>query len=263
MVVSLRNNTNSQMQSTKGLDQSENTLTDFSNLISENALDMLAYHQITPLMMVDEQECGINIPANTHASKAYQINYKQLAIAYYKNCFPNLHPLFCSLKKCENIEDVLEQSEPLTLHSKFAAKQDTLLIPAFSPLGCVGVFTINIERAHAKLSSLIDRAELIAQVLMQAQACHVKICRTQAQQNTAAAKLTERERQILCWVTRGKSNSVIAEILGISVHTVTGYLRNIYLKTQTNDRTSAAIFAIQLGILHKVPDNGVKLEIAV
>jgi len=46
------------------------------------------------------------------------------------------------------------------------------------------------------------------------------------------------------WVARGKSNAVIADIVGISQHTVNGYLRRVYLKTQTSDRTTAALRAI-------------------
>jgi len=261
VAASLRRYMNNQEQSTQSVSQSENALTQFSNRISENALDMLAYHQISPLMMLDEQDCRISFPANTQSPKTDKINHNQLAVAYYKIFSTNLHPLLCSLKMGGNIDNVLKRSKTLTLLSKLEIEQDTLIVPTFSPLGCVGIFMINIERLQ--LASPIDAKGLIGQVLMEAQACHVKVCRAQAKQNAETVRLTDRERQILCWVARGKSNGVIADILGISVHTVTGYMRNIYLKTHTNDRTSATMLAIQQGVLHKSPNQGDRFGIAV
>lgn len=61
--------------------------------------------------------------------------------------------------------------------------------------------------------------------------------------------LTPREKEIVKWISRGKSNPEIAQIIGISVHTVNGYLRGIYLKTQTGDRVSLSFFALHHGLL--------------
>lgn len=243
----------------------EDILSQFSNRIAEHALDAVAYHQLTPLMMMDEEDCGISFAAGTSSSTQTDYDHSQLAVAFYKRCFPNLHPLLCSLSVHEDIEQALDQSTPLTLLSTLDTEQDTLLIPTFSPLNCVGIFTLSINRFFEKSPSQLEASSLVGQVLMQAQACHVDICKAQTEENTDAVKLTDRERQILHWVARGKSNGVIAEILGISLHTVTGYLRNIYLKTQTNDRTSAAIFAIQQGLLHMqtASNNDAALNVAV
>lgn len=61
--------------------------------------------------------------------------------------------------------------------------------------------------------------------------------------------LSEREREIMCWVTRGKSNGVIAAILGISASTVDTYMRRIFRKLDVADRTSAAIRARSIGAI--------------
>lgn len=74
--------------------------------------------------------------------------------------------------------------------------------------------------------------------------CKIKILALQKNIN-----LTEREIEILSWIARGKSNSVIAEILGISPHTVNTYVRRIFLKTGTNDRTSACLYGISNGLV--------------
>jgi DNA-binding CsgD family transcriptional regulator len=59
--------------------------------------------------------------------------------------------------------------------------------------------------------------------------------------------LTPRERQILAWVARGKTNPEIAEILWIAPTTVRRHLENIYAKLGVRTRTAAA--ARLLGVL--------------
>lgn len=56
-----------------------------------------------------------------------------------------------------------------------------------------------------------------------------------------APRLSKRELEVMRWVSLGKSNSVVAEILGISVGSVDTYMRRIFQKLGVNDRTSAAL----------------------
>lgn len=228
----------------------EDSLSQFSDRIAKDALKAVAYHQLTPLSMMDENDCGISFSAATQHTHSQSHEYGELAVAYYKKCFPNLHPLTCSLKTHKTVSEALDESENVTLLSSFSPDHDTLIIPTFSPLNCVGIFALDIEKAKSESSTILNAANLAGRVLMLAQACHVEICKAQSDTNASVVNLTDREKEILQWVARGKSNSVIAQILGISMHTVSGYLRNIYLKTETNDRTSAAIFAMQEGLLH-------------
>ncbi len=51
--------------------------------------------------------------------------------------------------------------------------------------------------------------------------------------------LTARERQILAWVARGKTNPQIAELLWISPSTVRKHLENVYAKLGVRTRTAA------------------------
>lgn len=66
------------------------------------------------------------------------------------------------------------------------------------------------------------------------------------------AALTPRERDILAWVARGKSNSVIGDVLGISPHTVDTHLRRIYAKLGVSDRISAALAGVGIGLIHSM-----------
>lgn len=58
--------------------------------------------------------------------------------------------------------------------------------------------------------------------------------------------LTEREGQVLYWLTKGKANRDIAEILGLSTRTIDKHLQQIYAKLEVENRTSATAIAVQL-----------------
>jgi len=60
-----------------------------------------------------------------------------------------------------------------------------------------------------------------------------------------AASLTEREREVLEHVARGKSNKVIAQALDISHNTVKLHVRHIMAKLDLNSRVEAAVFAFE------------------
>jgi DNA-binding CsgD family transcriptional regulator len=51
--------------------------------------------------------------------------------------------------------------------------------------------------------------------------------------------LTNREREILDWVARGKTNHEIAALLIVSPHTVRKHLEHVYEKLHVNSRTAA------------------------
>jgi DNA-binding NarL/FixJ family response regulator len=61
--------------------------------------------------------------------------------------------------------------------------------------------------------------------------------------------LTEREVEVLRLVARGASNPRIAEALCITVNTVKVHLRNILEKLRLENRTQAAAFAVQSGLI--------------
>lgn len=61
-------------------------------------------------------------------------------------------------------------------------------------------------------------------------------------------ELTDREREILVLIARGRSNAEIAEELTISLKTVRNHASNIFNKLQVADRTQAAIRARDAGL---------------
>ncbi len=67
----------------------------------------------------------------------------------------------------------------------------------------------------------------------------------------AFAELTPRELEVLQLLAEGQSNTAIAEQLVLSEKTVRGYMSNILSKLQMEDRTQAAVFAWQQGLIQR------------
>lgn len=67
---------------------------------------------------------------------------------------------------------------------------------------------------------------------------------------SAQVTLSSRERDVLFYLARGKSNKVIARLCNITEATVKVHLKAILRKTKTQNRTQAAIWAIETGLLN-------------
>jgi NarL family two-component system response regulator LiaR len=63
------------------------------------------------------------------------------------------------------------------------------------------------------------------------------------------AELTERELEVLRMIAEGNSNAAIADKLVLSEKTVKGHVSNILGKLNMEDRTQAAVFAWQQGLM--------------
>ncbi len=58
--------------------------------------------------------------------------------------------------------------------------------------------------------------------------------------------LTPREREVLAWVAKGKTNPDIGSILGLSHRTVQKHLEHIFIKLRVETRTAAAAIALTM-----------------
>ena len=67
--------------------------------------------------------------------------------------------------------------------------------------------------------------------------------------------LTEREMEVLKLIAKGYSNEKIAEQLVISLGTVKGHVSNILSKLHLVDRTQAAVYAWQKGVVRRGDDS--------
>ena len=68
-------------------------------------------------------------------------------------------------------------------------------------------------------------------------------------ERSALADLSDRERQVLELIARGKSNRTIAGELFLSEGTIKGYVSTIFGKLGVVDRTQAALYAVKHGLV--------------
>ena len=73
----------------------------------------------------------------------------------------------------------------------------------------------------------------------------------EAEEATPFLALTEREMEVLKLIAKGYSNDKIADQLVISMGTVKGHVSNILSKLHLADRTQAAAYAWQAGIVRR------------
>ena len=69
-------------------------------------------------------------------------------------------------------------------------------------------------------------------------------------------ELSEREFEVLRLIAAGRSNIEIAETLVISENTVKTHISNLLKKLHLDDRTQAAVYAWQQGIVRGVVPQG-------
>jgi NarL family two-component system response regulator LiaR len=72
---------------------------------------------------------------------------------------------------------------------------------------------------------------------------------TEPDQSPPPSELTEREIDVLRCVAQGLSNQEIADKLSISLYTVRSHVRNILSKLQLANRTQAALYARDMGLV--------------
>ena len=131
---------------------------------------------------------------------------------------------------------------------------DAVMFGVFGPEGRHAVCALGFDPERERPSH-----ETVLAIRTACQIAHTAAARLRAAQpaprpapaEPAAAPrplLSARENEVIHWVARGKSNSVIGDILGCSAHTVDTHLRRIFAKLDVSDRISAAVRAVALGL---------------
>lgn len=129
-------------------------------------------------------------------------------------------------------------------HLYNAGFKDGTMIPIFGPAGEVGTMGLSKKDGKIDLSPEEERS-------LQMICFHLHNMYTELNQQGHAKlpQLSARERDVLQWAAKGKSNTVIGDIIGISEHTVDTYMRRCYQKLGTSNRISTVVKAISLGLI--------------
>ncbi len=143
----------------------------------------------------------------------------------------------------------VERNDVLSPHQKqffedlhAAGFTDGLGVPVFGPFATAGFFGMGIRTGRLDLNpSRIREIQYI---------CHQVHNRAFAlRRGEAIPLLSEREREVMRWAAQGKSNGVIAEIMGVSAHTVDTMMRRIFAKLGVSNRVSAVLKAVGSGLV--------------
>ncbi len=152
-------------------------------------------------------------------------------------------------------KDTILKKDPGKFHSKYAAfvknisnngRNNLLTIPVYGNLNTFG--TVILQSTVPDIKT--DDHNVILARSMSDDLMHQYTRFSSGEQEDASLELSLREKEVLLWVVRGKSNSVIAEIMNLSPHTIDTYIRRCCQKTNTTNRTEAAIRAILSGAIH-------------
>ncbi|MDJ0641375.1 MAG: autoinducer binding domain-containing protein [Erythrobacter sp.] len=116
-------------------------------------------------------------------------------------------------------------------------------IPLFGPRGRNAYASFDYDRPVSE----IDPVSL-GIVRTVPQAAHQRVC-VLLESSRDRPELSEREQEVITWVSRGKSLSAIATILDLSPDTVKTYTKRIYAKLDASDRVGATVKALKLGLV--------------
>lgn len=148
----------------------------------------------------------------------------------------------------ESLMDLLPEQKRFMEDVREAKLGDGLAIPVFGP---------NLRNAYVGLGFGTEKPVVTSMEVFElqcaAQISHMRYCELTTDHVERKIELSPREREVLTWIAKGKSNSVIADILGISNHTVDTLIRRLFHKLQVNDRTTAAILGVGSGLVHVRP----------
>lgn len=119
---------------------------------------------------------------------------------------------------------------------------DGLSFQVFGPGAANGIVMVSMPQAR----DLSTRET--CRIYHLAQAAHLRFFELDVESSTRA-DLSPRERQILYWITNGKSNASIAEIIGVSAHTVDTTVRRLFEKMGVANRTMAGVLGVASGLI--------------
>jgi DNA-binding CsgD family transcriptional regulator len=122
--------------------------------------------------------------------------------------------------------------------------KDGVAVPIFSSKGTTAYFGAGSKSRELAL----DPVDL-TQIQYACNFTHKRYLDLHGAFDGVIPELTKRETEVLAWIAKGKSTGVIAEILGVTDHTVDTLTRRIYQKLGVNDRVSAVLKGVGAGLI--------------
>ncbi len=145
------------------------------------------------------------------------------------------------------VKDLSPRSQVVVLTSFY---DDDYIFPALR----AGAISYTLKDIHsAELAEIVRKAAAGESSLHPRVAARViqEVREARPPVPAAFVDLTERELEVLHLIAEGCSNAAIAEKLVLSEKTVKGHVSNILSKLHMADRTQAAVFAWQEGLINR------------
>jgi LuxR family transcriptional regulator/LuxR family quorum-sensing system transcriptional regulator CciR len=126
---------------------------------------------------------------------------------------------------------------------------DGIAVQVFGPQSRNALVTLHTGRANHLFSS-----DDLVELQWACQVAHLRFCALNAKLRSAYPQLSPRETDVLRWIARGKTNLAIAQIMGLSRHTVDTITRRMFDKLRVTDRTTAVVRGIASGEINQAGD---------
>ncbi len=215
----------------------------FLSYVRSCGVSMVSYHHLPPPGTQSGEK--IRVVADGYP-EGWTKDYI-LSKAYLKDPITNFsarstEPFFWS--DIDKLVTLSKQDRDYLDRGRAAGLRDGLAVQAYGPGGRNGYFGLGFTDANRQ-----QVADAMRDLKWACQVAHQAYCGQLQFVLPDPPVLSERERDVLKWMARGKSNTVIAQILNLSPHTVDAYVRRIFQKFGTNDRVSAAVAAVGAGLI--------------
>lgn len=227
-------------------------------LLYQKALKHFGYDGICYCLVTDHPEYGLK--ANHGAMQNYPDEWiNHYANKSYKEIDPVLQHCFkttqiFSWDRLVEVKDLADDERLLMSEAREANLLNGLAMPVHGLNGELTAIGLAGSNGPIDLNKdLLDKIRALSlqfhMAFLEKEASTVGFARSDIIIGMQNISLSDREREILLWMSEGKSDSVIADLLGISYATVRYHMNNIFCKLGVNERTLAVVKAIRHGLI--------------
>ncbi|MGH1376252.1 MAG: helix-turn-helix transcriptional regulator [Alphaproteobacteria bacterium] len=216
----------------------------------QQVLKQYGYDSICYCLVTDHPSLGLK------ANHGIMQNYSEEWVNHYnKSEYKSIDPVlqYCfstnrpfTWQGLMDTEKLLDDERLLMNEAKEAKLLDGVAVP---------IHGVNGELAAIGLANTSGNVEVTKDTLSKVRAISFQFHMAYAEKESMVeqeytnVKLTDREREILLWVSEGKSDPVIADIIGVSYPTIRYHMNNVFHKLNVNERTLAVVKAIRHGLI--------------
>ncbi len=215
----------------------------------QRALKNLGYDRVLYTYVTDQPKL------NQKAEFGIVTSYPEEWVQYYNQSnFMNYDPIAretFSTTRAFTWESIYKKTELTKIQSKIMHEADDIGILSGIGVGIheglnevTGIGFANSSKRETPNKDMLSILNFFAYQFHSAYSTRIKV-----KLNNFQIILSEREREILHWMSEGKSDTVIADLLFIQHTTVRFHIQNIFKKLAVNNKTMAVVKALKLDLI--------------